>query len=288
MKELLKKLRKYEIRIRKEVNSNLQGNFRSLFKGSGIEFDDVRPYQYGDDIRNINWNLTAKGHGAFIKTFREEKEQTVFSLVDVSASQEIGSKSKKIDIANEICAVLTLSADKDSSQTGVLCFSDKKELYIKPKKGHKHTYEVVSKVLQLKPTSIKTDLKKGLATLNQLIKRRSIIIIISDFIDKDYEKSLKYLGQKHDVILIHINDKRETNLPKLGIIPVYDRETGRSRWVNTSSSTFKNTLGKQLTESRAKLEELCKRHNISYLHINTSENYVDSLIRFFKLRNRKK
>lgn len=288
MKELLKKLRKYEIRIRKEVNSNLQGNFRSLFKGSGIEFDDVRPYQYGDDIRNINWNLTAKGHGAYIKTFREEKEQTVFSLVDVSASQDIGTTKKKIDIANEICSVLTLSADKDSSQTGVLCFSDQKELYIKPKKGYKHTYEVVSKVLQLKPKSLKTDLKKALNMLNQLIKRRSIIIIISDFIDTGYEKGLKYLGQKHDVILIHINDKRETNLPKLGIIPVYDRETGTSRWVNTSSSSFGNTIKKQLTEGKTALKDLCKRHNISYVHINTTENYVDSLIKFFKLRNRKK
>lgn len=288
MKELLKKLRKYEIKIRKEVNSNLQGNFRSLFKGTGIEFDDVRPYQYGDDVRNINWNLTAKGHGAFIKTFREEKEQTVFTLLDVSASQDLGSKTKKIDIAKEICSVLTLSADKDSSQTGVLCFSDQKELYIKAKKGTKHTYEVVTKVLQLKPKSLKTDLNKALRTLTQLIKRRAIIIIISDFIDTEYDKSLKYLAQKHDLILIHINDKRETTLPKLGIVPVYDKESGKTQWVNSSSSSFGNVLSGKLLEEKEKLEMLSNKHNISYLHISTEENYVESLIKFFKLRNRKK
>ena len=288
MKELLKKLRKYEIKIRKEVNSNLQGNFRSLFKGSGIEFDDVRPYQYGDDVRNINWNLTAKGHGAFIKTFREEKEQTVFTLLDVSASQDLGSKTKKIDIANEICAVLTLSADKDSSQTGVLCYSDQKELYIKAKKGHKHTYEVVTKVLQLKPKSLKTDIKKALKSLSQLIKRRAIVIIISDFIDLDFDKPLKYLAQKHDLILIQINDKRETVLPKLGIIPVYDKESAKTQWVNSSSSSFGNVLSDKLVLEKENLEELCSKHNISYLHVNTDENYVDSLIKFFKLRNRKR
>ena len=287
MKELIKKLRKYEIRIRKEVNSHLQGNLRSIFKGTGIEFDDVRPYQYGDDIRTINWKVTAKGHGTYIKTFREEKEQTVFFLLDVSGSQEIGSKNKKIDIAKEICAVLALSANKDASQTGLLCFSDQKETYIKPKKGHKHTYEIISKLFSLNPKSLKTSLTKGLGLINQLITRRSIVIIISDFIDDGYEKQLKFLAQKHDLILIQINDKRETNFPKLGIIPVKDKETGKSFWINSSSKAFGNSLSEKIIEKKDLLDEICKKQNVSYLSLQTDDDYVTKLIRFFKMRNRK-
>ena len=288
MKELLKKLRKYEIRIRKEVNSNLQGNLRSIFKGSGIEFDDIRPYQYGDDIRTINWKVSAKGHGTFIKTFREEKEQTVFFILDVSASQEIGSSKKKLDIAKEICGTLVLSANRDASQTGLLCFSDQKETYIKPKKGHKHTYEIISKIFNLSPKSLKTDLKKAISTANQLITRRSILVIISDFIDDDYQKQIKSISQKHDVILIQINDKRETNFPKMGIIPIEDKESGKSIWINSSSSRFGNSLSTKIISKKNELEELCKRQNVSYLHLNTDDDYVPQLIRFFKLRNRKK
>jgi len=288
MKALLKKLRKYEIRIRKEVNSNLQGNLRSIFKGSGIEFDDIRPYQYGDDIRSINWKVTAKGHGTFIKTFKEEKEQTVFFVLDVSGSQEIGSKNKKIDIAKEICAVLTLSANRDASQTGLLCFSDQKEMYIKAKKGHKHTYEIISKIYDLTPKSLKTNLNKAISMANQLITRRSIIVIISDFIDDGYAKQLKFMAQKHDLILIQINDNRETNFPKLGIIPVKDKESGKSVWINSSSSNFGNSLGDKIKEKKTELEELCKKQNVSYLALNTDDDYVSKLIRFFKLRNRKK
>lgn len=288
MKELLKKLRKYEIRIRKEVNSNLQGNLRSIFKGTGIEFDDIRPYQYGDDIRSINWKVTAKGHGTFIKTFREEKEQTVFFILDVSASQDIGSNHKKIDIAREICSVLMLSANRDASQTGLLCFSDQKEMYIKPKKGHKHTYEIISKIYELTAKSLKTNLNKAISMANQLITRKSIFIIISDFIDNGYEKQLKFLAQKHDLILIQINDKRETNFPKLGIIPVKDKESGKSVWINSSSASFGNSLGNKIEEKKSELEELCKKQNVSYISLNTDDEYVSKLIRFFKLRNVKK
>lgn len=288
MKELLKKLRKYEIRIRKEVNSNLQGNLRSIFKGTGIEFDDIRPYQYGDDIRTINWKVTAKGHGTFIKTFREEKEQTVFFILDVSASQEIGSKRNKLEIAKEICSILVLSANNDSSQTGLLCFSDQKEAYIKPKKGHKHTYEIISKVFSLVPKSLKTNLSKAISLANQLITRRSIIVVISDFIDDNYQKQLKSLGQKHDLILIQINDKRETNFPKLGIIPIVDKESGKSIWINSSSSSFGNSLSDRIATKTTELEDLCKKQNVSYLQLSTDDDYVTKMIRFFKSRNRKK
>ena len=232
MKDLVKRLRKYEIRIRKAINSQMQGDFHSIFKGSGLEFDDVRAYQYGDDIRTIDWNVSAKGHGTFVKTFKEGKEQTVFFMLDVSGSQQIGSKgSQKLDIGKEICGVLALTAAKESSATGLICFSDRKEKYIKPSKGIKHAYEIINTLVNLKPESNKTDLNNSiLYTLNTL-KRRSVIIMISDFIDEDYFHNLKGLARKHDLVLIRVTDKRETQLPKLGIVPVHDKESGKTIWI---------------------------------------------------------
>ena len=157
MKELLKKLRKYEIQIRKVINSHMQGDFHSIFKGSGLEFDDVRPYQYGDDIRTIDWNVSAKGHGMFVKTFKEEKEQTVFFILDVSASEDIGSAGRtKGDIGKEICGVLALSASKESSHLGLICFSDVKEKFMKPTKGHSQAYEIISTLAKLQPKSFQS------------------------------------------------------------------------------------------------------------------------------------
>ena len=166
MRELFKKLRRFEIQIRKAINSQMQGDYRSVFKGTGLEFDDVRPYQYGDDIRTIDWNVSAKGHGTFVKTFREEKEQTVFFILDVSASENIGSEGKtKADIGKEICGVLALSAVKESSHVGLICYSDIKERYIKPTKGHSQAYEIISALVNLKPQSLKTSAIAGLRRL---------------------------------------------------------------------------------------------------------------------------
>src|SRR5882757_6138327 len=163
MKELLKKLRRYEIQIRKAINSQMQGDFHSIFKGTGLEFDDVRPYQYGDDVRTIDWNVTAKGHGTFVKTFREEKEQTIFFILDVSASQDIGTPGKtKVEISKEVCGVLALSGAKESSQLGLICFSDGRELALKPSKGMKQAYEIISRIVNLKPQSLKTNLNKAI------------------------------------------------------------------------------------------------------------------------------
>src|ERR1041384_1966643 len=184
MKDLLKKLRRYEIQIRKAINSQMQGDFHSVFKGTGLEFDDVRPYQYGDDIRTIDWNVSAKGHGTFVKTFREEKEQTVFFILDVSASEDIGSPGKtKVDIGKEICGVLSLAAVKESSHVGLICFSDIRDRYIKPTKGHLQAYEIISALTSLKPTSKGTNLTKAISFALNAIRRRSVVILISDFID---------------------------------------------------------------------------------------------------------
>jgi uncharacterized protein (DUF58 family) len=288
MKDLIKKLRKYEIQIRKAINSQMQGDFHSVFKGSGLEFDDVRPYQYGDDIRTIDWNVSAKGHGTFVKTFREDKEQTVFFVLDVSASEDIGSPGRtKVDIGKEICGVLALSAVKESSHVGLICFSDQKEKYLRPTKGSAQAYEIIYALAKLHPQSLRTNLSKALAFTLNTIKRRSVIILISDFIDEeDYFHNLKALARKHDLVAIHISDKRETNLPKLGIIPVVDKESKRTLWINTSFGNFRQSISTHLTERKKNLEKFSRKHQINFISLDTDEDYVPYLLRLFKVRNK--
>ncbi len=287
MKDILKKLRRYEIQIRKAINSHMQGDFHSIFKGSGLEFDDVRPYQYGDDIRTIDWNVSAKGHGTFVKTFREEKEQTVFFILDVSASEDIGSPGRtKLDIGREICGVLALAAVKESSHVGLICYSDIKEKYFKPTKGHSQAYEIIAALSTLKPKSLKTNLSKAFSFALNTIKRRSVIILISDFIDEGYTKNLQSLARRHDLVIVHISDKRETRLPGLGIIPVLDKESQKTIWVNTSFGDFRQTITKGHDERRSALDKFCKKHQINYLWLDTDEDYVPQLLKLFKVRNK--
>lgn len=287
MKELLKKLRKYEIQIRKAINSQMKGDFHSVFKGTGLEFDDVRPYQYGDDIRTIDWNVSAKGHGTFVKTFREEKEQTVFFILDVSASQSIGSEGKtKVDIGREICGVLALAAVKESSHVGLICYSDQRELYIRPTKGVSQAYQIIHGLVNLNTTSLKTNLAKALAFGLNVIKRRSVIILLSDFIDENYEHNLKALARRHDLVVIHISDKRETRLPKLGIIPIEDKESKRTLWVNTSFGDFRKKISERLEERKNTLNKFSRKHQINFISLDTEEDYVPKLLKLFKVRNR--
>jgi uncharacterized protein (DUF58 family) len=287
VKELLKKLRKYEIQIRKAINSQMQGDFHSIFKGSGLEFDDVRPYQYGDDIRTIDWNVTAKGHGTFVKTFREEKEQTIFFIVDVSASQNIGSPGKtKFDIGCEICGVLALAGAKESSQVGLICFSDEREKFIKPAKGTGQAYEIIYTLIKLVPRSLKTNLNKAISFALNSIKRRSVIIMISDFIDEGYESTLKSLARRHDLVVIRISDRRETQLPKLGIIPVQDKESKKTLWVNTSFGGFRTRISQHHGSRQKELADFSRKHQINFLSIDTDEDYVPKLLKLFKVRNK--
>ena len=289
VRQLLKKLRKYEIAIRKAITTQMQGDFHSVFKGSGITFDDVRPYQYGDDIRVIDWNATAKGHSVYVKTFKEEREQIVYLVLDVSASQEIGDPGvQKVDVGKEICGVLALSAIKESSQVGLFCFSDQKEAYVKPGKGDKHAYQIISKLYNTDPVSTRTDLNAAIRYLLNIIKRRSIVILVSDFIDEDYDHNLRALARKHDLITVHLSDRRETSLPSLGIVPVYDKESRRTRWVNSSSSLFRRKVGSTYATTAAALQDLCKKYQADYLSVGTREDYVPKLIHLFKVRNRVK
>lgn len=287
MQELFKKLRKYEIKIRKAVNTHQQGEFKSIFKGTGLEFDDVRQYQYGDDVRTIDWNVTAKGHGAFIKTFKEERDQNVFFVVDVSASQEIGKKdSQKIDLTKELTGVLGLAAANIGSQVGLLCFTDQREKYIKPGKGNSHIYNLITELYRLVPLSKGTNIKKGIVETLARIKRKSVIVLISDFLDVDYENELKSLAKRHDLIVLHVYDPTESKLPSLGITPVVDKESGRKSWINTSFFGFSKKSANQLANKTLEMEVLCKKFQINYLKLVTGEDYVTPLIGLFNRRNK--
>ncbi len=287
MREILKKLRKFEIQIRKAINSQMQGDFHSIFKGSGLEFDDVRPYQYGDDIRTIDWNVSAKGHGTFVKTFREEKEQTVFFILDVSASEDIGSAGKtKADIGKEICGVLALSASKESSHVGLICYSDIKEKYLKATKGHSQAYEIIAALYSLKPRSLKTNLSRAISFALNTIKRRSVVILISDFIDEGYFPNLRSLARRHDLVMIHISDKRETRLPKLGIIPIIDKESKKTLWINTSFGDFRHQVVNRYQGRKDELQKFSRKHQINFISLDTDEDYVPKLLKLFKVRNK--
>lgn len=287
MKELVKKLQKYEIRIRKAINAQMQGDFHSVFKGTGLEFDDVRAYQYGDDVRSIDWNVSAKGHGVFIKTYREEKEQSVFLILDVSASQSIGTAGQqKIHVGKEICGVLALAAARQTSQIGMLCVSDQKEKYIRPGRGTDHAYNLIKALFELQPASDQTDLAAGIKMALGLVKRRSLILLISDFIDQDYEREMSMLARKHDLIVLHLIDKRETEFPPMGIIPLLDKETGRTLWMNTSSEEFQQTYLKTYAYNQEKIAKICRKSKANYLSIYTNEDYVLQLVNLFRLRNK--
>lgn len=285
MRDLFTRLNKFEIKIRKAVNSHHKGNFNSIFKGTGLEFSDLRTYQYGDDVRTIDWITTAKGHGAFVKIFKEEKEQNVFFLLDVSASQEVGQKGHlKLDRAKEICGVLAISAIKEGGHVGLFCFSDQKEFYLKPDVGMKHAYTFISKMFQLKPISKNTSLVTAISFALNFLKRKSVTILISDFRDEAYEHNLKALAKKHDLVVVHIYDQREVNLPSMGILPVYDKESGRTVWLNTSSRDFKDKMNAAHLDNQKTLETLCKQYNASYISISSTENFIQRLIELFRVR----
>ena len=285
--KILSRLVKFEIRIRKAVNGHMHGNYRSIFKGSGLEFSDLRTYNFGDDLRLIDWNTSAKGHGIYVKLFKEEKEQNVFFILDVSGSQNVGVPgAAKLDIAKEICGTLAVSAMREASQVGLYCFSDQKELFLKPQNSMKHGYQLITKLFNLQPVSSKTNLQEAILFSLERLKKKSVVFLISDFIDINYEHNLRALARKHDLIVLHLFDQRETTLPRLGIIPVYELESKKIVWANTSSEMFRNQIKNTFYDNRAILEQVCKENRANYLAIDTNEDFVEKLVKLFKLRKK--
>tara|TARA_Y100001970_G_scaffold23557_2_gene27741 strand:- start:3296 stop:4156 length:861 start_codon:yes stop_codon:yes gene_type:complete len=286
VKEILKKVRKYEIKIRKFLNSRNQGDYKSIFKGTGLDFDDLRPYQYGDDFRTINWNITAKEDVLYTNTYKEEKEQSVFFLLDISKSQNIGDKKTKISVIKEIASVLTLSALNQKSQVGLICFSDIKEIFIDSKKGDAHGYKLIRELYKHKNKSEKTNIAGMIDFFMNVNKKKSLVILLSDFIDSNYHSKLRSLSKLHDVICIHIYDKIEINIPKLGIIELKNEENNYSKWINTSSQKFRESVIKTYTTEPDRLKKKLLKYGITYLNIDSEKNYIKDLIKLFKSRKK--
>ncbi len=289
MKELLKKVRKLEIKTRRMVDATFAGEYHSAFKGQGLEFDEVRLYQFGDDVRSIDWNVTAKTGQVHIKKFREEREQTMFVLFDVSGSEDFGHGSgNKLQIGTEITAILAFSAMKNNDKIGVLTFSDQIESFFAPKKGRKHILAIIRGLLQITNKSRLTSLKTAVEFVRKTLHRHSVVIIVSDFLDEGYEKSLTQLSQRHEVILVRLFNPDEVLQRGLGTIPVRDIETGRMVWLNAGDTGAHRQIVRSFEQIHDKLEALCKKTKMDLVQINTNADYFAELERFFRKRNARK
>lgn len=287
-KELLKQVRQIEIRTRGLVNQVFSGEYHSVFKGRGMEFSEVREYIFGDDVRNIDWNVTARFGHPFIKIFEEERELSVILLVDLSGSLSFGSVDKtKQQIAVELSAILAFSALKNNDKVGLFLFSDKIEKFIPPRKGKTHVLRIIRELLSFKPEGNMTNIKTALEYMNHTIKKKSIVFLISDFIDEGYEKILRIVGKKHDLIGLVINDQREKSIPKLGLVKFTDTETGQERWIDTSSPKMQRWLKEYYDKLSSQRKALFLSSRLDSIEIKTGENYVTPLVNFFRLRERR-
>ncbi len=288
-KEILKKIRHIEIRTTRLVNDLFGGEYLSVFKGQGIEFADVREYVPGDDIRTIDWNVTARSLHPFVKKFVEEREMTVFFVVDMSGSEYFGTGQKlKAEIAAEITALLSFSAVQNHDKVGMLIVTDEVEKSIPVKKGRTHVLRLIREILYYRPKKKGTRLRTAFEHLNRVLRRTAVIFVISDFMDEDYEKPLKILSRRHDVIGIHLVDRLERSMPVAGLVLMEDRETGQQRLVDTTSRGFRKHYENRMSERRAHLEELFKSLRLDKVNVPADGDYVDPIIRLFKARERRK
>ena len=287
-KEILKKVRKIEIITSRLVNDIFAGEYHSIFKGQGMEFSEVREYILGDDIRTIDWNVSARMGSLYVKKFMEERELTVMLLIDMSSSSKFGTvNNMKSEIAVEISALLAFSAIKNNDKVGVIIFTDKIEKYIPPKKGRTHILRIIREILSFEPEHYQTDLNIALDYLNKVMKRKAIVFILSDFISPDYSKSLAISNKKHDVIALTLNDPREKEIRKSGFLYLEDAETGEQAIIETSNPLFQKKF-KSETETRFnKRKTLFNSINLDHIEIFTDKSYVTSLVSFFKERMKK-
>ncbi len=284
-KELLKKVRKIEIKTRGLSSQVFSGEYHSAFKGRGMTFSEVREYVPGDEVRTIDWNVTARFGTPHVKVFEEERELTVMLLVDMSASQSFGSNEQsKKDLITELCAVIAFSATQNNDKIGVLMFSDVTEKFIPPAKGKKHILRIIREIIELEPSSAKTNISEALRHYTNAIKKRSIGFLISDFEDQNFEQSLKLANQKHDMVALNVFDKNEKDLPNVGLVPFYDMETKKEQWVNTSSKKVRTKHKANFLRKQGELKEIFKRSGIDFASIETDKPYIQSLINMFKNR----
>jgi uncharacterized protein (DUF58 family) len=287
-REILKKVRRIEITTRGLVNEVFSGEYHSVFKGRGMSFSEVREYQYGDDIRAIDWNVTARTGAPFVKVFEEERELTVMLVVDVSASGDFGTAERmKGEVAVEICALLAFSAIKNNDKVGLIIFSDRVEKFVPPRKGRRHVLRVLRELLYFEPEGRGTDITGALKYLTRVVARRAVVFLVSDFFAHGYRKALSVAGRRHDVVAIHMGDRREETLPAVGLIEFEDAETGAQVVVNTSDRAFRDAFMRNVTDSQENLERIFRKTKVDVVDIWTDRPYVEPLMRFFEQRARR-
>lgn len=283
--EIIKRVRKIEIKTKGLSKHIFSGEYHSAFKGRGMSFSEVREYQYGDDVRNIDWNVTARTGDPFIKVFEEDRELTVMLMVDISRSSVFGTSERfKSDLIAEISAVIAFSAINNNDKVGAILFTDSVEKYIPPKKGKSHILRIIREIIYFEPQSKKTDINKALVYLNNISKKRNIVFLLSDFISEDYSSALSVARKKHDIIGIHINDAWEQNLPKVGLIKARDPETGETQLLDSSSKKFRKLYSDFYQNNYSNFKSLFTKNKLDTISIQTSEDYVKSLLTFFKRR----
>lgn len=284
-KELLQKVRRIEIKTKGLSKQIFSGEYNSAFKGKGMSFSEVRSYQYGDDVRNIDWNVTARTGEPHVKIFEEERELTVMLLLDLSGSSFFGTKNGfKSDILLEISALLSFSAINNNDKVGAIIFTDRIEKFIPPKKGKQHILYIIRELINIQPVGKKTNIGNALRYFSNVIKRRSICFLITDFIDEDYQTSLKVASRKHDLIAIRLFDPMEENLPQAGILPIIDNESGKKIWLDTSSSMVQRIFNEEVRKKMTYLEKVIRNSQADLVTISTNSDYVKILMDFFQKR----
>lgn len=285
--KLLKKVRRIEIKTRRLSNHLFSGEYHSSFKGRGMAFSEVRRYEFGDDIRAIDWNVTARLHEPHIKVFEEERELTLMLLVDLSGSENFGSRNQlKREMITEICATLAFSAIQNNDKVGVIFFSDKVEKFIPPAKGKTHILRIIRELIEFKPESNKTNIAEALRFFSAFQKRRAIAFVLSDFMDARYKDALKIASRKHDLTGIRIYDPREEELPNLGLLPMQDPESGKVHWINTSSSNLRSQMKRRFQDYKKYYKESFLRSGAGELSIRVDQSYPAALLGYFKKRSR--
>jgi uncharacterized protein (DUF58 family) len=284
-RELLKKVRRIEIKTRGVVNQVFSGEYHSVFKGRGMEFSEVREYQYGDDIRSIDWNVSARLNHPFVKVFEEERELTVMLVVDFSRSGQFGSaRAMKNEIAAEICAVLAFSAIKNNDKVGLILFTNRIEKFVPPKKGRAHILRIVRELVSFEATGRGTNIREALEYFNHVNKKRSIAFLISDFIDDGYDRILRIISRKHDVIAVEISDPREDQMPDAGLVKFVDAETGKHRWVDTGDRRVRDGFHRYWKSRRQERKMLFVRSKVDTILIRVDRPYIKPIVDFFKMR----
>ncbi len=284
-KELLKKVRKIEIKTRRLSNHIFGGEYHSTFKGRGMTFSEVRPYQYGDDVRNIDWNVTARYNEPYIKVFEEERELTLLLMVDVSGSEYFGTQSEfKRNILTEISATLAFSALQNNDKVGLVLFSDQIELYIPPKKGKSHILRIIRELIEFNPKSSQTSIDEALRFLSGVMKKRAIVFMLSDFMDSGYEQTLKIGVKKHDLTGIRVYDPIEEAIPNIGMVNMIDKETGRQQWVHTGSKNVRRAYAKHYDNCVDEFRQSFRKSGAGTIDCRIDESYVKKLLTYFKQR----